>query len=160
MTITATQNMTIHERLDHYTYTEPNTGCWLWGGVTNGVGYGRLKVGRKMLYAHRLQWERHNGAIPKAMLVCPKCDVPTCINPEHLFLGTFSDNIKDAVQKGRTQKGGDTYNARLSEPQVIEIFHDKRAVEVISEEYKISITHVYQIKRGDRWKHLKLKETK
>jgi hypothetical protein len=53
------------------------------------------------VYAHRLAWEKANGPIPAGMYVCHTCDVPACVNVEHLFLGTQSDNMKDMAAKGR-----------------------------------------------------------
>lgn len=73
------------------------SGCWLWMGVIHASGYGHYN-GKK---AHRLSWELHNGSIPDGMCICHKCDVPSCVNPNHLFLGTQGDNVRDAWTKGR-----------------------------------------------------------
>ena len=73
---------------------EPNTGCWLWLGFISPDGYGtRL--------AHRRAWELARGPIPDGMLVCHRCDVRHCVNPDHLFLGTHLDNMRDMIRKGR-----------------------------------------------------------
>jgi hypothetical protein len=76
---------------------EPNSGCWLWDGWVNGRGYGRFGKG----LAHRISWELHRGPIPAGMNICHKCDVPPCVNPDHLFLGTQTDNMRDCARKGR-----------------------------------------------------------
>ena len=65
-------------------------------------GYGTTKVGGKTVYAHRRAWEIVNGSIPEGLCVLHKCDNPSCINPEHLFLGTQLENIEDRNSKGRT----------------------------------------------------------
>jgi hypothetical protein len=51
--------------------------------------------------AHRVSWRMHNGDIPKGMVICHKCDNPPCVRPDHLFLGTYSDNTQDMIRKGR-----------------------------------------------------------
>lgn len=76
-------------------------GCWLWSGSRNDKGYGHIHVFNKTIQAHRASWEIANGQIPDGMYICHRCDNPPCVNPEHLFLGSPSDNTRDAVRKGR-----------------------------------------------------------
>lgn len=78
--------------------------CWEWIGATQNNGYGVLKEGapsRKMITAHRAMWILENGPIPVGAVVLHSCDNRKCVNPAHLTLGTQSDNIKDAIAKGR-----------------------------------------------------------
>lgn len=85
---------------------EPNSGCWLWIGACDSVGYGNFRIKNKSWKAHRFSWTIHNGIIPDGLFVLHKCDVRPCINPNHLFLGTHLDNMRDMHAKGRARCGG------------------------------------------------------
>lgn len=90
--------------------------CWLWQAKLEKTGYGRARYQGKKYGAHQLSWILHNGPIPKGLFVCHKCDVPSCVNPNHLFLGTPKDNTEDMTAKqrhaGRFQKGHPYYKKR------------------------------------------------
>lgn len=77
------------------------TGCWHWLGLTNGKGYGRMTYQGRQQVAHRLAWMAWNGEIPEGLYVLHRCDNRACVNPEHLWLGTYSDNLQDCWNKGR-----------------------------------------------------------
>ncbi len=89
-----------HER---YAKTD---GCWPWLGRRNRAGYGRLSVSRRSLAAHRVSYAIHNGRDPGELFVCHACDNPSCVNPNHLWLGTVLDNNRDSYAKGRSRNGG------------------------------------------------------
>ncbi len=95
------------ENLKHHYDEDKETECWVWNRSRSqsGRGYGeKAQKGRKHI-AHRLVWELYFGRIPEGMFVCHHCDNKPCINPEHLFLGTKSDNHLDALKKGKTTFG-------------------------------------------------------
>lgn len=85
------------------TEPEPNTGCWLWAKGMSGEGYGvtRHPATQEICKAHRVVFDLLVGTIPKGLLVCHRCDVKLCVNPDHLFLGTSQDNAQDMLRKGR-----------------------------------------------------------
>jgi len=78
------------------------TPCHIWIGALTGAGYGAVKVASKTERAHRISWQRRNGSIPDGRLVMHRCDVPACVNLDHLFLGSTQDNMDDRSRKGRT----------------------------------------------------------
>lgn len=78
--------------------------CWEWVGYLNEKGYGKFRLNNKLQRAHRISYALKYGAIPEGMLVCHRCDNPKCVNPEHLFIGTTTDNARDSISKGRRPK--------------------------------------------------------
>lgn len=91
------------KKVDKHGPIHPTLGteCWLWTGYQMPFGHGQLNVGDKIVLTHRFSWELHHGPIPEGLSVLHHCDVPNCIRPDHLFLGTQKDNVQDAIQKGR-----------------------------------------------------------
>lgn len=90
--------------LSKYYVINSNTGCWDWQYCTDYDGYGKLKVCQVSWYAHRYFYQIYRDVIPPGLLVCHTCDNPSCVNPEHLFLGTDKDNAQDKKRKGRAVK--------------------------------------------------------
>ncbi len=78
-----------------------SSGCWVWVGNITPQGYGVFSSNKKGVSAHRAAWMFYRGSIPVGMLVCHKCDNPPCVNPDHLFLGSYKDNSFDMMKKNR-----------------------------------------------------------
>jgi hypothetical protein len=78
--------------------------CWLWIGVINKGGYGRISIKEKSILIHRFSYELHKGKIPNGLYVLHSCDNPPCCNPKHLWLGTLSENTQDMWNKNRRKR--------------------------------------------------------
>lgn len=106
-----------HKRF--WSKVEKTESCWIWCGARHTHGYGSLGFRTKPARAHRMSYEIHKGPIPKGFCVLHKCDIPSCVNPNHLFLGTHTDNMQDRIKKGRANlPSGDNHNLRIH-PELI-----------------------------------------
>lgn len=135
--------------------------CWLWTGAKSR-GYGQIGRGGKAIKTHRVSWELHNGPIPAGddyhgMCVLHTCDIPACVNPDHLFLGTNADNVVDMIAKGRraSTSGEAHHNAKLAAEQVLEIRSRQRQTQqALAKEFDISREQIRDIRSGKSWAHL------
>lgn len=84
---------------------EKTSGCWLWVGKRHRQGYGWFWVDGKKCYAHRIAFAALVEPIPQGLWVLHHCDTPACIRPDHLYLGTHADNMRDRQLRGRTARG-------------------------------------------------------
>lgn len=145
---------TLEEKIRRQTKIDKN-GCWIWQGGSAANGYGMCYVQRIRANrgAHRVAWEVFNGQIPEGMNVCHRCDTPKCCNPDHLFLGSALDNVRDKIEKGRHRHGSAHHFAKLDEPQVREIFLAKGPRREIAKRFNVTRQTVGHIKRRATWAH-------
>jgi hypothetical protein len=140
------------DRFEQKFIPEPNSGCWLWiahvGGPQNSRPYAWNGEGQE--HASRVSWKFYRGPIPDGLHVLHRCDIPLCVNPDHLFLGTHADNMQDMRAKGRAWKGGapkltvrDVWEIR----QLIGYFSNIELGEI----YGIDKSQISRIKTGDSW---------
>ena len=114
----------------------PFSDCWIFTGATNDFGYGIVGTGARGQpndRAHRITYRHFVGDIPNGMFVCHECDVPSCCNPSHLFLGTNQDNVNDMIRKGRNSKPP-------RNPHVVGSAHP---LSKLTEEQAVLIRHMY-----------------
>lgn len=145
------------DRFFRFVEPELNSGCWLWSGATT-FGYGRFNIGnRKSTLAHRVAWKLAGREIPQGLCLCHRCDVRTCVNPDHLFLGTQADNMADRQAKGRTPRGTAHGQAKLNPEKVREIRRTRAlgaTIVALAEGHGVARRSVQDILSGRNWGHV------
>lgn len=130
-------------------------GCWIWTGYKNPSGYGRCNINRLAISCHRLSFALANGKLEMGPYVCHRCDNPSCVNPDHLFLGSIHDNNRDCDDKNRRPHGENHCCAKLTNEQAIQIramIANGRSCRSISIEYGTSSQAIVNLKNGKTWK--------
>lgn len=148
----------VMERFMRFVEPVTESGCWLWTGGTHQRGYGLFKVGSRTdgtvntVRAHRFSYEQHIGQIPEGMIVCHKCDVPGCVNPTHLFLGTHTDNNRDRERKGRGNpvKGLSHYRATVPASVIRAVKAASGTQSQIARRFHVSQAFVHRVRAGIR----------
>lgn len=135
-------------------------GCWLWSGPASKNGYGVITVGHQAFAVHRVSWEKHNNEkVPSGLMVCHKCNVKLCINPDHLYIGTHNDNMRD-MSNSNVLKGDKNPKALLSENDVREIKQHIRERRIVyrnlAKMYGVSRQAIQDIASGRTWSWIEL----
>jgi hypothetical protein len=136
-------------------------GCWLWTGNKGTFGYGIAKIGGIQFRAHRYSYEAYHGSIPEGdWVIRHTCDVPACVNPAHLVIGTRLDNARDRDRRGRNGLTGEkSPGSKLTEEQVREIRREWTGAfgqpKEMARKYGVKASTLYAIVQGKTWKHVK-----
>lgn len=155
---------TVYDRIMMRVAVDETTGCWVFKGAGSSNGYGTIvnyvddpgvrRRRARVVYVHRFMAEHAHGPIPYGAVVRHACDNRRCCNPAHLSYGSQSENMQDAVRRGRHQRGVDHVFARLTEDQVREIFEFVGPMRVIAQKHGITISTVSGIQNGYQWRHV------
>ena len=149
-------------------FYESETGCWVWTGAQNTVGYGHFRINGKTEKAHRVAYQLFVSDIAeldnvdyRGTCVMHKCDNPLCVNPDHLVLGTHADNMTDKKNKCRVvtnpTRGETNYNALLSANDVIDLRMLRSygvSLSLLAKEYGVSKGCISSLARNKTWKHI------
>jgi hypothetical protein len=139
--------------------------CWEWTANKIKHGYGRINFEGRPQLAHRVSWILSNGNIPYGFVICHRCDNPSCVRPDHLFIGTMSDNKKDSDSKNRSYRTGkppiklgkENNMTRFTKDQILEIRSRYASGEdqySIGRSYSAAQGTISNIVRRKSWKHI------
>ena len=149
--------------LSRILFTENPNKCWLWGGSFDKYGYGQFHLNasykkKKTLKATRISYYIHNNIDPLGLCVCHKCDNPKCCNPNHLFLGTNRENIKDRDLKSRQAKGEKAASSKLKESDIKDIrekyMTNGTSWRKLAREYGVHNRTIGKILHSNTWNHI------
>lgn len=152
------KNISFEDRYNLYSAPDPNSGCWLWMGNITSNGYGDFKdKNRKQVLAHIASYKTFKGDT-KGLCVLHKCDIRSCVNPDHLFLGTRKENIEDMDKKGRRVPpfGERNVNAKLTwikAEAIREKLKNGQSSRSLAKEYTLNRSTVLDVKNNRTWKY-------
>lgn len=140
-------------------FVEKTSTCWNWVGSKCFYGYGQLSIQGKPKRANRISYEMHKGEIPIHMFVCHSCDNPSCVNPDHLWLGNQKDNMKDMKKKNRQNicKGSGKPQSKLKENDITQIrikYKNPLSSSELAKFYGVSKQNILDIINRKAWKHV------
>lgn len=145
--------MSIKDRFLSHVSPEPNSGCWIWTASYFNSGYGKFaETPKKSKLAHRVSYGLFCSEIPDKHYVCHKCDNKSCVNPDHLFLGTPQENSNDMVRKNRQAKHSQIRECRLTREQAKVIMESTLSIKEIAKILNVSYGIVWNVKNGKAYK--------
>lgn len=154
-----------HERIpfpeSFWRRVEKTPTCWLWTARRRGYGYGYMTVNYRNESAHRISYRLCVGLIPTGVSVLHHCDVPTCVRPEHLYLGSPKDNGRDKASRGRSLAGEQNPNARLKRSSVLEILQaslEGVTQPMLAKKHGVGKTTIWNILHGRAWKSVQRRD--
>lgn len=133
---------------------EPMSGCWLWTGADYGKGYGSFYDGHNIRSAHIFSYEHYVGAVPDGLILRHRCDLPPCVNPDHLVPGTQLQNMQDAVLRGRHPIGSKCRNSKLTEEIILDARIRNLTTAQFATEQDVSKSTASTALRGIKWRHV------
>lgn len=135
--------------------------CWNWTGCKSALGYGQLRWKKKLWIASRVAYQISFGEINQGLCVCHKCDNPSCVRPDHLFLGTHKQNMDDMRNKKRSTWGAKSAHAKLTGEQITSIRGMLSASKgewglqtKIAKMFGVGQDHICRINSGQAWNQL------
>lgn len=140
--------------------TISTSGCWEWITASNVNKHTTMTVNvgpnvNVVDYVHRVAYATWKGKIPEGLNVCHTCDNPRCFNPDHLFVGTDMDNVKDKMGKNRLPQHEDHYASKLTEAMVTDLRNGCVSISDIADATGCSKSHLYRIRKGVHWPGVK-----
>lgn len=138
---------TLQERFEEK-FTKTPSGCWLWMGAKLPSGYGQFLYEGRPHNPSRIAWLIYRGEFPGQQDVLHKCDTPSCVNPDHLFLGDQSANMVDMIHKGRSR------TTKLTVKDIPIIRADTRPASVLARAYGVRRDTIDQVRKGKTWRHV------
>ena len=154
---------TLEERFWNFVDKQSDEDCWIWKGQILSNGYGRISLGSKKdgaEGAHRVSWRIANKQdIPEGMFVMHKCDNPSCVNPNHLTIGTPKENTQDMIAKGRKRtvapKGEGNGKSLLNEEKVRFIKESDLSHAALARKFEVSENCIRGVRTGRTWSHIR-----
>lgn len=141
--------------------------CWECTFTRNAKGYCKIGIfnfsqfpDRRMFYAHRIAaYVWCNFDLKSDLLVLHRCDNPACVNPDHLFFGTYTDNLQDCIKKGRYRQfhpcGSALGYTKLHERDIPKIRQSNETYRKLAKRYNVTPSTIGAVKKGITWTHVK-----